>query len=336
MTQGDNSITQQNIGEKREKGLEISVSREIASVSFNALKLDELHPVSPEVRVVIEKKPRILEEGGSYCREAVLIDAETEQMQLLANQATALKELQETERPARILEILRAKIQYANQDVLKALSKTNPDLASWVVQNTGFNVSVPLSELVEKGYGICRHLAVAFLWLAQKAGLQGVILIANPHVIRNIVRSDTKEKLFKSFELEGQAPGHAWVEILTGDGQWIPVDPSTKLVGDSEAGLAMFKDAHYMAIGTEALDFEAEPSELLNSKVSQIQFASAEARASGFVGLELKSTMTPFSFRKKTAMESVNTQYSGKGKLVIKVSDRSGGLKVGIIEVSQQ
>lgn len=98
-------------------------------------------------------------------------------MQSLATEAETLLELPENERPARVLEILRSKMHYAYNDVIEKLSETDPDLAKWVAENTGLNASsvsnVTLSELMERGYGVCRHLATAYLWLAQKAGLKG-------------------------------------------------------------------------------------------------------------------------------------------------------------------
>jgi transglutaminase-like putative cysteine protease len=65
--------------------------------------------------------------------------------------------------------------------------------------------------------------------------------------ITNILRSDNGEPLFKMTKVGEKAPPHAWVEIRTSSGKWIPVDPTTNLVGDTQEGVDMFKKANYMA-----------------------------------------------------------------------------------------
>ena len=325
--------------EQKEKGIEISATKERASASFRNLELNAQNPTSPEIRIVVEKQPIELVEGKSYGNYSVLIDRETERMQSLATQAEALLELPENERPVKILEILRDKMHYAYNDVIEKLSETDPDLAKWVAENTGLNAAsvsnVPLSEIVEKGYGVCRHLATAYLWLAQKAGLKGVILSSDWGVIKNIERSDTKQKLFRSAEVGKPVSAHSWVEIKTSDGRWIPVDPSTKLVGDSKEGLAMFREANYMAYGNSGLDVEAEPGDQLDTKGTPILFGPAEATASGKYCLELRSSKPTTRFRKEN-LPPTNIPYSGEGKLKIGTSEQFGGFALDIIEVKEE
>lgn len=330
----------QESAEKKEKSIEISAAREGASVSFRKLELDAQHPTSPEIRIVVEKQPVELLEGKSYCRDAVLVDRETKKMRSLAASAETLLKLPESERPAKVLEILRDKMHYAYDDVIDKLSETSPDLAKWVAENTGLSASsvynVPLSELVEKGYGVCRHLAVVYLWLAQKAGLKGVLLTSGSGVIKNIERSDNEQKLFRSAEVGKPIPAHSWVEIKTSDGRWIPVDPSIKLVGDSEEGLAMFREANYMALGDTGLDVEAEPRNQLDVKKSTpILFAPGESTASGTYCLELGSSKPTFRFGKET-LPPTNVPYSGKGKLNIGKGEQLGGLALDIIGVKEE
>jgi hypothetical protein len=316
--------------------IEISTARESASASFANLELNAENPASPEIRIVVEKQPIDLIEGKSYCNYAVLIDKETEGMRNLAAQAEALLQLPEQERPAKVLEIFRSHMHYAYNDVIEKLSESDPELAKWVAKNTGLSAasvsSVPLSQILEKGYGVCRHLATAYLWLAQKAGLKGVILSSDWGVLKNIERSDTKQKLFRSADVGQPVSAHSWVEIKTSDGRWIPVDPSTKLVGDTEAGLAMFREANYLALGNQSLDVEAEPREKLDSRGTPILFAPAEAVASGIFCLELRSSKPTIRLGKENLLPT-NAPYSGAGKLKIDTSAQFGGLALDIVEV---
>jgi len=326
--------------EKAKQAIEISAEKQLASITFQNLELNADNPKSPEIIVVVEKQPIELVKGKSYCNHTVLIDQETESMTYLAKEAEALSELPERERPAKVLEILRRKMHYAYNDAIKKLSETDPELAKWVAENTGLNAAsvsdVPLSQILEKGYGVCRHLAPAYLWLAQKAGLKGVILSSAWGVLKNIKRSDTQEKLFRSAEVGQPVSGHSWVEIKTADGQWIPVDPSTKLVGDTEAGLAMFRDANYSAIGGLGLDLEAEPRNKLNPFLtSPIVFYPAEPKASGVLCLELSSTKPEIRLREEN-IPPTNVPYSGEGKLNIRVSEQFGGLALDIVEVKPE
>lgn len=327
--------------EQKERNIEISTTKETAFVLFHNLELNAQNPTSPDIRIIVEKQPIKLVEGKSYDFHSILIDQETENMQSLAAKAEALLELPENERPSKVLEILMSSMHYAYNDVIDKLSETDPDLAKWVAENTGLNVSsvsdVPLSELVEKKYGVCRHLSVAYLWLAQKAGLEGVLLGSDWGMIKNIERSDTKQKLFKSVEIGKPVSAHVWVEIKTSDGQWIPVDPSTKLVGDSEEGLAMFRRANYMAYGNLSLD--AEPRDQLKPKGTPILFAPAEATASGTYCLELRSSKSTIR-RLGNLLEDVpptNIPYSGEGKLNIGTSgDQFGRFALDIVEVKEE
>lgn len=326
--------------EKVEQAIEISAEEQLASVAFQNLELNADNPRSPEIRVVVEKQPIELVEGKSYCNHAVLIDKETESMRSLVEEAEALLELPEQERPAKVLEIFRQRMHYAYDDTIEKLSETDPELARWVAKNTGLNAAsfsdVPLSQVIEKGYGVCGHLATAYLWLAQKAGLRGVILSSDWGVLKNIERSDTKEKLFKSAEIGQPVSNHSWVEIKTSDGRWIPVDPSTKLVGDTEAGLAMFRDANYSAIGGLGLDLEAEPRDKLDPLLTTpIVFSPAEAKASGVACLELRSTKPTTRLRKED-IPPTNIPYSGEAKLTIGVSEQFGGFALDIVEVKSE
>jgi hypothetical protein len=326
-----------SVAEQRGSGIEISVTKEMAMVLFHDLKLDAANPTSPEVTVVVEKRPVELVEGESYGSSSVLIDSETEKMQDLAKQAQALLELPEHERPAKVLEIFRHNMHYAYNDVIEQLSKVDPDKAQWVGQNTGLkrkaSSNVPLSKIFENEHGVCGYLAVAYLWLAQKAGLKGVLL-GDQGAIKNIERSDTGQPLFRSVAVGKPVSAHAWVEIKTSDGQWIPADPSTGIVGDTEEGLAMFREANYMASGNLSLYDEAEPREQLYSRDTPIFFAPAESTGSGKYCLELRSAIPPL-IKRKDSSPVTSIPFSGEGRLKI-TSRPVWGLALDIVDVSER
>ncbi len=309
-------MNEKGIEDQGGKNAEISHTEKSGIVVFHNLNLTAENPISPEIEVSVKKKSIEIIEGESYGGNCILIDKETKKMKSLLEKAEELLEIPEIERPKKILEILRDKIDYAFDEAMDRLSKTDPELAKWVAENTGLNSSahnVPMSELLEKGYGICRHLSVAYLWLAQKAGLKGVLLNCPYGTIKNIERTDSKEKLFKSADIGQPVSAHSWVEIQTSDGKWIPIDPSTKLVGDSEESLAMFKDANYIANANMSLEAQAEPTELWR-RGGQMSFVPAEPTATTTYSLELRSARTIHRFGKEN-IPPTNTPYSGDGTL---------------------
>lgn len=312
---------------------EISHTDTTATVVFPGLHLSANNPRTQEISVVVKKHPAQLIEGESYGQDSVLIDAESEKMKELTLKAEELKTIDENQRPRAVLELLRKNIRYAYSDVLELIKQSNPELAAWVASNTGLDSSignrVPLSELIDKGYGICRHLSVAYLWLAQKAGLEGTIL-GGP--AKNIQRTDTGQKLFNSFELGQSIPGHEWVEIKTKDNKWIPVDPSTNLMGDTPEGLAMFQQANYLAqTGGKGLEVGSETNELTVSGQAPY-FKPAEPLSEiGKFSLLLRSTKPTLGVH--VSRPATNTPYSGKGNMWISTAKAGGDMNLRIHEV---
>lgn len=310
-------------------------------VVFNNLDLNAEHPTTPSVEVTFEKQPITMLEGKSYVGWSVLIDKENEAMDVLASQAEALKDLPEIERVRAVMKLLRESVHYAYNDVVEALSKTDAELAKWVSENTGLNsdmvLKVPLSKIIENKYGVCRHLAVANLWLANKAGLSGVILCSKPGKLTNIVRTDSNEKLFKSADVGAPVSGHSWIEIKTSEGKWIPVDPSTQLVGDTEENLEMFKQANYKAIGYGVDAFSSQPE--LSVEQTEIEFESGEATAQGKFWMQLKSIKPTrrWASDKMEEMPPTNTPYKGEGKILLKTGGEDFGiaLKIENVESAQ-
>lgn len=253
-------------------------------------------------------------------------------MQDIANQAESLKALPEDTRPRAAMELFRSQMHYAYNDVVAKLAETNPNTAEWIVKNTGLNHSVsdvPLSELMENKYGICSHLAVGYLWLAQKAGLEGIIMTSNHNELRNITRSDNGEALFKSVDVGQPASAHAWVEIKLSNGRWIPVDPTTKLVGDTEEELRMFKEANYYSY-IDALNFDSGQKEL-SPRRSRSGFKPGEPTAQVGFCLELRSTK-PILRIAGPQIPPTNEPYHGRGHILINTVEASGKLSLKIIE----
>ncbi|MEK9156273.1 MAG: transglutaminase-like domain-containing protein [Patescibacteria group bacterium] len=248
---------------------EINFDGQVAEVSYPNLNLTEHNPTSPEVTVTIEKQPTKIVEGETYCNGAVLVDTESESMRSLATQEEALKELPEAQRPGAVLKLLRENVHYAYNDVIDAIAQTNPDLAAWVAKNTGVDSHVfklPLSQIIDKGYGVCRHLSVAYLWLAQKAGLEGTLLTSDYRGITNVERRDNGKQLFKSVAVGEPLIPHAWTEVRLSNGEWVPVDPSVMLVGDTEEGMQTFQEAGYNANLSMGDRFRSYPKRCTHSK----------------------------------------------------------------------
>lgn len=298
---------------------EINFDGQVAEVLYSNLNLTEHNPTSPEVRVAIEKQPTKIVEGETYCNCAVLVDAESESMRSLAIQAEALKELPEAQRPAEVLKLLRENVHYAYNDVIDAIAQINPDLATWVAKNTGVDSHVfelPLSQIIDNGYGVCRHLSVAYLWLAQKTGLEGTLLTSDYKGITNVERKDNGKQLFKSVAVGEPLIPHAWTEIRLSDGRWIPVDPSVMLVGDSEEGMQTFQEAGYNANLSMGIDSEATPSDAITSKRSIPIIKPGQSGTEMSLSLLLKSTQPIIRIFKEN-IPPTNIPYSGEAKLQI-------------------
>ena len=308
--------------EGEDKKPEIRFTEKEGAVFFHDLDLSKDSPNSPEITITVKKQPVYLREGDRCSLGAVIIDKETDKMKSLADQAEKLVSLPERERLSKILEILRSHVDYPYENIVVEISKKDPELAQWITENVGLRsnkTDIPLSEIFEKKYGICRHLAPAYLWLAQKAGLQGVILTCDHKTIKNIQRTDNGERLFKSAEVDQLVDGHAWVEIKLSDGVWVPVDPSTKLVGDTEESFEMFKRASYRGFANVGIDVDSEVKELHPRGVID-PFEPGEEVVSGNFHLVLASSKPTLVIGPKTSSvkEPKNTSYRGRGILTIK------------------
>lgn len=226
-------------GKNIENKMLISFSDKEAEIIIPNLSLQLRGDHSKEFSIKFEKEPIDLEKGKMYTQYAVF-DKETDKMLSISKELEHYKDLPEKEKLAKTLDILRKNIQYPYKKDIENLKITNPNLAEWVEKSNMLSSGwspINLSDTFEKGYGICGNLALAYLYLAEKIGLKGVILSGDE--IININRTDNNGPLFRVVDVGQRAPSHYWCEIELSNGEWMPVDPSTKLIGD-EKGIKDF------------------------------------------------------------------------------------------------
>lgn len=229
--------------------------------TFENLGLNADKPSSDTIEVVYDKQPITLE-NGTFANYKNEIDLEpSAEMMELAQQAESLKYIPELERLEAVIDLLRSNVEYPFKATVEKLQAENAELAEWVKDKLlpeGAGGTKLLSEVFTNGYGVCNELSVAYLWLAQHAGLKGILLSSVPYQITNVNQADSEEPLFKATAPGEKVPAHSWVEILTDERGWVPVDPSTKYVGNTDEKFATFQragyDAHLIVDGLASVD----------------------------------------------------------------------------------
>jgi hypothetical protein len=280
---------------------EFKVKREEGVVTVSSPHIELESAKSPlRFAVTLEKVPTAIEDGTEI--EGMTVDRESLKLQEMLRQAQELRNIPEGERPRRLLELLRSNVHFAYDDMVEELGKTNPSLAEWVARNTGIRssstVPLTLSEVVDSGYGVCRHLSVAMLALAKEAGMEGAFLTNGPSFtdrgpIKNVVRKDNGEPLFKMSKIGDPVGGHAWIELKTAEGEWIPVDPSAQLVGDTPEGLETFRDANYRASVGSTLELQGLPSHVGHNGLRDLEFLPGEAVHTGTLEINSQPEQKP-------------------------------------------
>ena len=304
------------------------------SFYFQDLNLNKENLQSPEIEFLIERETITIDQGVEYGNGGIFIDEKTEEMNELLERAGVLKDLPEEERLSGIMAILREKVKFAYPQIVQSLSETNPDVAQWINSKMWKgNDVIPLSELFEKGYGICRHLSVAYLWLAQGAGLQGNILGTNvfDNPIKNILRTDTKDPLFKMTPVGENAPSHVWVEIKLSSGEWIPIDPSVNLIGNTQEGLEMFNLANYRGSAPRDLHIKIEPesSDITGIVESYFEPGVPIAKSKAFISCIKRRALD----HKGNLKDSSYTSYQGNAKLIISSVKEKAGSKISFRKI---
>lgn len=293
-----------------EKNMLISFSEKKAEITIPNLLLQSPEDHSKEFSIQFEKEPIDLEMGKTYAQYAVF-DKENDKMLSIAKELEQYKDLPEKEKLLKVLDVLRKNIQYPFKKDIEDLKTTNPDLTEWVEKSNMFSSAwspINLSDTFEKGYGICGNLSLAYLYLADKVGLKGIILSSDE--ITNINRTDNNEPLFKLVDVGQRAPEHFWCEIELSSGEWVPVDPSTKLIGD-EKGIEDFKKANYVG-RPKTLPAEININDGLNCPI-QIKFLPGEKYGNAVCSINKKKPIS-FSVEKKEFIP-----YEGEGKLHIRI-----------------
>jgi hypothetical protein len=308
--------------------IKISLSEKEAKIEFSNLSLQTEQDHSNKFEIDFEKDPLVLEKGGIYAQYNIY-DFESEKMKSISGEVLKFKDLPEKELLHKILEILRNNISYPYKETVEEVKKTNPDLAKWLEENLSLS-NLPanpnkLSEIFEKGYGICGNLSLAYIYLAEKVGLNGIILSGDE--LKNIERSDNGQPLFKSRNIGEPAPSHVWCEIKLKNGEWFPVDPSTKLIGD-ENGISDFKKANY--IGRPAIlpcEIEINPrleNGILSSPI-KIDFLPGE-----------KYGKAECCVYKKKVFKKDFVPYKGNCELKINIlSDKENDLKIKFADIHE-
>lgn len=302
-----------------------------------------------EFQVTLEKAITPIEKGGTIAN--IIIDYESDKLKSMLNQARQLQELPESERPRKLLELLRRNIVFAYNDVVEELTKTNPGLGKWIAENTGINSDgarqLRLSEIVDAGYGVCRHLSVIFLVLAKEAGLEGAYVSSSrtdkeKYDLQNITRPDTGEPLFRMTAVGQPIAGHAWVELKLSDSNWMPIDPSTNLVGDTDEDLKIFKKANYRAMPVLSFCIEDLPPDVGHQGIMDLSFLPGEAVHKGIIKINSQVKIEPLRLNSELENEGKTkedgewpkpTQYSGKLSFQIKSRRSFYSMNIKVLNV---
>jgi len=320
--QKHNSTPEKNL----EKKMSVSFSEKEATIIISNISLRSQEDHSKEFSIQFEKEPIDLKEGKTYAQYAVF-DKETDKMLSIVKELEQYKDLPEKEKLAKILDILRKNVQYPYKEDIEDLKTTNSDLAEWVEKSNMLSSGwspINLSDTFEKGYGICGNLSLAYLYLVEKSGLKGVILSSDEIV--NINRTDNNAPLFKLVDVGQRAPDHFWCEIELSSGEWIPIDPSTKLIGD-EKGIEDFKKANYVG-RPKTLPAEININPGLNCPI-KINFLPGEKYGNAICSINKNR---PISLSK---VNKEFVPYEGECKLrinIIKEKEIDSGIKINNVK----
>jgi len=315
----------------------IIFDKKSAHISFADLHLSLANPVTSKINISFKKQPLPMELEKKYYFAGIIFDKETSKMTDIASKAESLRKLPEKQRLGEVLNLLGNNLHYPYNEIVEKIGKNNSNLEQWITENIKKSKVVSISDVLENGYGVCRHLAVTYLYLAQKAGLKGTLMASNANTMTNITRTDNGEGLFKMTGVGTLIPtAHAWNEIQLSDDSWIPIDPTTKLIGDSEEGLQMFKDANYTCPASFGYYTLWNPFSEVNLKFELPTFKPAESIAKGDFWLSLASIEPRLIFSKDGARENPSTNAPFNGAAEIKLhtlQENSGILNLEILDI---
>lgn len=262
-----------------------------------------------QLEVALERIVTPATEGNTI--DGITIDRESPQLQQMYEQAYALRELPEAERPRKVLEILRSRVHYAYGNVMADVAKGDPERAAWVDEYIHGDKDVTLSQVVDHTYAICRHIAVGYLALAAEAGLKGAYATYQAptkgddprFLMRNVLRADTKTPLFRSTPVgDVFYDGHAWAELAMSNGEWLPADPTTQLVGDTPQAMETFRAANYRE--SVGLNIDGFPPYVGHLGWLDLQFVPGEMTHHGILQINSKPKTAPTPLSKGAIIRS--------------------------------
>lgn len=313
----------------------------------------ELSSSADPLNFLVTLEKAVTDVSDNMLIENIVMDSEGEKLGAMIEEARKLKSIPERERPRKLAQLLRSKVSYAYDDVIKILAEERPDLASWITKNTGMSSSgseqIKLSEIVDAGYGVCRHLSALLLKLAKEAGMEGAFAtsvfsayVPESYLARNVVKKDGTP-VFKSFGVGDIInTGHAFVELRTSDGEWIPVDPSTQVVGDNQEDLDIFKKVNLRAF-PESVNIDGFPSNVSIMGNQDLMFLSGEGRHTGVISVNALMLERPVIWEDDKIIQGGDSenwpkQWVYKGPLVFSIISRetSSGMNVAVVDVKSK
>lgn len=298
-----------------------------------------------------KKEPTDIQPGMTI--EWVEFDKDNQLLSDVWEQIDRIKKLAEDKRPRKVMELLRSKVQYPYDWILESLTLDNPNQAQWVRENIAIEPYISpylkLSDIVTNGYATCRHFAASYLFLAHEAGLTVAFSTNSPDSIpgggpgpiRNVRRRDDGEQLFKSCAA-GQPiwAGHAWAEVRIND-KWIPVDPTTNLVGDREDDFNTFFDADYRAASQYSLSFSDDLPDIYFFRHRDLDFPVGQSVHRGTFSLNCVARQKPLSLNpEKQAQYDKEewpkpTEWKGPLRFVVGSAPIISGLNVSVLGVRE-
>ena len=229
------------------------------------LKNVVLQSPKPQIvaKVDIEVKPlKKLEIGDKV--GTLIFDQITPKMQEMSDRVIAeCQNLEDCQKPRKVMEIMLEFVQYAFAQKMENQSEE--------VQNVAKSSGCNFSDLVDAGFGVCRHLSPLYVWLIQQAGLSAIVQSngGGTDKMKNVYKiSDgkiTSEPLFKLTPVGQSLGGHAWVLVFLLNKKVILVDPSTKLVSDNPDDLQTVHNANYSQIISLCIDAISTNGERLDA-----------------------------------------------------------------------
>lgn len=176
------------------------------------LYLKDISLTSPEPQIVakveIEIQPLKKLETGDKCG-FLTFDQITPKMEEMVNKVILeCSELENNEKPRKVMEVMLEYVQYAFADKIKNETQET--------QNIAKSYSCNFSDLVEAGFGVCRHLSPLYVWLIQQVGLSAIVQNNGGGVedMKNVLRNEKNGKKGDPLFKLTPVGGHAWRTCL--------------------------------------------------------------------------------------------------------------------------